>query len=331
MIRKVPTWLVWSVVGLQVVLVVLRVLLDVLVATASSPVGLDFAAQELVSAASILAFPLVGAIIYMHRPEHPVGWIFCVVNLGWAINNFSTVYATYSLAVKPGSLPGGEWAVWFSTWPGMPSVGLLIALVLLFPTGARPSPRWRPFAWFLLGFEALVTVAVAFDPGPVNGSMGFPANNPLGIQGIVGDLFGLIAGLGFVALTPLLATSVVSMILRFRGSSGQERQQLKWIIAALGLVTVAVAVNVWLNFVYPVQSDMPVWVLLVTNLTTASTALLPVAAGFAILRYRLYDIDVLINRTLVYGVLTASLAAFYFGSVVMLESLLRPILGLVKE
>lgn len=319
--------MIWSVVGLQVVLVTLRVLLEVLIAAASSPLDPGFALNEIVSVAAILAYPVVGAVIYFHRPEHPVGWIFSILNLGWSINNFATAYATYALAVKPGSLPGGEWALWFSTWPGMSSVGLLIALVLLFPSGTLLSPRWRPFAWFLLGFETLVTVAVAFAPGPINGSVTFPANNPLGLSGVPGNLFALISGLGFFAIAPLLAAAVVSMVLRFRGSTSLVRQQLKWVISALGFVTFAVAINVWLNFVYTVQSQMPTWALILNNLTTASTALLPVAAGIAILRYRLYDIDVIINRTLVYGALTASLAGMYFGSVLLLEAVVEPLTG----
>ena len=327
MIRRVPAWLVWLVVVVQSVFVALDVLFEALVRAASSPLSPGFVVTQLANAAIILVYPAVGAIIYMHRPEHPIGWIFCLVNLGWAINNFAGVYAKYALLVNPGSLPGGEWAVWFYFWPGLPSTVLLVALVLLFPNGRLPSPRWRPLVWAVVGFEILATVGTAFAPGPVDSSIGFVVNNPLGAPGILGAAFSLIGGLGLGSTVLFVAVAAISMLLRFRGSSSLERQQLKWMTAALGFVSVITAIDMGLNFIYPLKSSMPAWVLVFDSLSPASTAFLPVAAGIAILRYRLYDIDVIINRTLVYGALTATLAAVYFGSVLLLEALVQPLTG----
>jgi hypothetical protein len=264
-----------------------------------------------VDAALALAFPTVGAIIASRRTGNAVGWIFCAVGLCAGVEVFTVQYGIYALVTDPGSLPAGVIATWIGTWIWLPSVILAITfLLLLFPHGRLLSPRWRPVAWLVAAVTIASAGLIALTPWDLL-EPDVPAQNPFGIEGL--------RNVGVAIAIPIIAIgistmflSVVSLVLRFRRSQGEERQQLKWFVYA-GVLSVG-------TFLLPTFDAA-------TLLQLVSMPLLPVAAGIAILRYRLYDIDLIINRTLVYGSLTVTLALVYVGSVISLQAALRVITG----
>ncbi len=212
--------------------------------------------------------------------------------------------------------------LWLTAWFGGPIVFALFALVfLLFPNGRLPSRRWRPVVWLEL-VAAVCLVAWAFEPGLL-GNLGLVrVSNPFGIQGAAA----LLGTLGLVGLFVTLAVALaggISLVLRFRRARGVERQQIKW-FAFSGVLFCAVFAAGPFSWDLP-QSPATAWIWPVLFLAGAST--IPVAVGIAILRYRLYDIDLIINRTLVYGSMTSTLALVYVGSVVGLQAALRGLTG----
>jgi hypothetical protein len=271
-----------------------------------------------IDAVIALTFPMVGAVIASRRPGNAVGWIFCVVGLCGGAEIFTAEYGVYALVTNPGSLPGGVIATWFGTWVWLPSVTLTISfLLLLFPHGRLLSPRWRPVAWLAAGVTVAGTALLAVVPWDLL-DPGVPAQNPVGVESL--RYLGIAPPAPiFLFGIPTMILSVASLVLRFRRSRGEERQQMKWFAYAGVLVAAALFV--------PLLVPGDVGTLLQLFVMPA----LPVAAGVAILRYRLYDIDRIINRTLVYGVVTVSLALVYLGSVAALQYAFHALSGQTSQ
>jgi hypothetical protein len=254
-----------------------------------------------------VGYSTVGAVAASHRPANPVGWVLCSIGLSWGVAHFTSEYATYALLTAPGMHPAAEVAAWIYSWVWVPALGFIVFLPLLFPSGRLPSPRWRPFAWLSVLLVAVGTIMAAFSPGP---GVGLSIRNPFGIESLPNlneQLQALLFALIFVA--------AASLVGRLHHARGVERQQIKWVAyagalgggASLPTYTVLEAVDLrWLHMV----GYVPALVGIVG---------FPTAVGIAITRYRLYEIDTLINRTLVYGVLTAMLVALYFGGIVVLQ------------
>jgi hypothetical protein len=313
-------WTIWGVVALQVVLVALGVLFEELARASTSTLTLGFATEQVAGAVSTLAFPAVGAFVFWRRPGHPIGRLFCLVNLGWAINNFAGAYAKYALVDDPGSLPLGKAAAWFYTWPGPISVGLTVLLLLLFPDGVPLSRNWRLFGRFVALWSVASAVALAFAPGPIDETIGFEIVNPLGLGGPLGRILAPLGGLTQLTLVAFMAVGAASLLVRFARARGDERQQLKWFGGTVAFVIAFIALQLALYARYgSASAAMPGWAYLLVTSSILSVGLIPVAAGVAILRYRLYDIDIIINRTLVYGSLTATLVTTYLGGIVALQ------------
>ena len=261
-------------------------------------------------------FSVTGAVIISRRPENLIGWIFCALGLSVGVDHLFAQYAIYALLASPGSLPWGEAMAWVRSWIWVVYLGLFVFLGLLFPDGRLPSRRWRPFAWLSVSVVVLGAFATAFSPGPVDG-LG-PIRNPLGIPGGAN----LVWLVNWVVLVPTLVAAV-SLLLRLRHAVGEERQQLKWFAYAATLAAGGAVLT------YPVAETTGGWwirwggyVLLMVGIVG-----LPVAVGVAILRYRLYDIDLIINRTLVYGSLTAILVVLYFGGVTAAQAIFDALTG----
>jgi hypothetical protein len=265
-------------------------------------------AFDVVLAVALLTYPTVGVVIATRRPGNAIGWLFCAVGVPFALSTACYAYATYALVAAPGSLPAGEIAAWLSSWVQFPPLfGAPALLFLLFPDGRLLGPRWRGALWLTGVAMAGFAAAPALRPGPMSDAAVKGTVNPLGIDGarafldVVGNASGVAA-----LLAILLAT--VSLALRFRRSHGTERLQLKWFAFAAVLFTLACV----LAFMVFSQNDVAFGLVVISAFCA-----IPVTAGVAILRHRLYDIDVVINRALVYGVLTATLAATYLGSVLL--------------
>ena len=264
----------------------------------------------------VCVFSTVGAMISAHRPENAIGWLFCSGALVWMLGEFALEYGVYALVSYPGALPGGVWAAWFGSWArGFGWLVIIAFLPLLFPNGRLPGRRWRPAAWLLALYLAFFTLASWISP--VSNDLRLASvENPLGFEGALPNL--LIDAV-YLSLPLPIILSGAAVVTRFRGSVGEERQQIKWFTYAVGVMVVVFAV--WITLAITGLAEG-------TALTFALPMLgLPVAVGVAILRHRLYDIDVVINRTLVYATLTAVLVGVYVGGVILLQYALRTLTG----
>ena len=260
-------------------------------------------------------FATLGALICSRRPGNVMGWIFLATGILGGVQIFSGQYATVALAPDNPALPGGALAAWSAMLAQNSFPISILFLVLLFPDGMLPSRRWRPLAWAMGVFLATTLVVGALSPGTFPE---FPsASNPFGVEGAKPSGSVLVAGqLGGLAC--VIAT-LLSLIVRFYFSRGEERLQLKWFTYA---AVVGLSTPLLLSSLVPAVFQMvgPIaW--------TLGFLSLPVSAGGAVLKYRLYEIDLLINRTLVYGLLTAMLVALYFGGVVVLQYAFRALTG----
>ena len=272
----------------------------------------------------ILSFPIVGALIASRQPHNAIGWIMLGIGVVAGLSTALAIYAYYGLTTEVGFLPGAEFALALEQHLWIPAIGLPgTFLILLFPDGRLPSPRWRPWAYFCTLALVLCYTALLILPGSFSDA-GYPdVRNPLGINALAPVSGAVVA---VVALIPIaMVGCAVALIRRFRGSHGFARVQLKWLAAASGLVATAYLGAMALNFAF--GDPDPRWLVVVSNVAVLAFVLIPIAIGIAIFRHRLYDIDVIINRTLVYGALTATLTGAYFVLVTTLQGLLRPLAG----
>jgi len=248
---------------------------------------------------------------------------------------FAAYYAFYTLWVQPGSLPGGLAAAWLQNWIWVVSSGLLVVfLPFLFPNGRLPSRHWRPVGWLSACVVALQAFVGVFHPGPLwNYFDTVQVNNPLGIEAL-GDFFTTIGNLPFGLLLAVMLVSVTSVLLRWRRAKGEERLQIKWFAfvgAILAGLFVAQGLVRYILTISTPGDKTSIFELLFPFAWNVAFASIPFATGLAILKYRLYDIDVLINRALVYGTLTGALALVYAGLVFVLQFLLRGLLSQTNE
>ncbi len=318
------SWLVWTLAGLCIAMSAASVALYIATGSVQPPSnwGTGGDSGVLIFALPLLAFPLVGALITSKRPKNSIGWICLAAGLFWMVGLASSSYGLYGLVARPGSLPFPAAIGSLGEWAWVPAVGLLgTYLILLFPNGRLPSRRWRPLAWLSGAVIISASAGFALSPGPMDGLPGI--RNPFGLEKYpwVAD-----ATLGVMVLLPLCTlASAVSLVLRFRRSGGEEREQIKWLafaasIVGLGLFSYVIPANILPDDVGGVDR---LWVNLLEDAVTLSFAGVPVAVGTAILRHRLYEIDILINRTLVYGSLSATLAMVYFGGVATTQAIFR--------
>jgi thiosulfate reductase cytochrome b subunit len=254
-------------------------------------------ALEAPNAIVAVSFPVVGALIATHRPRNPIGWLFCTVGVFQGLLIAAEEYGDYALRTAPGTVPGGPLASWVGHWVWAPSVGLLFTFVpLLFPDGRLPSPRWRPVAWLSALSIVLTCGLYAVLLWPLRAVVDREPDELLaGSQAII-----LNTAFPFMVLCGLACLTALAV--RVRRARGLERQQLKWLLFAAAITVVIISLSALVSVL---------WLL---PLLPA----IPVAAGIAILRYRLYAIDRIISRTLVYGLLTAILGLGYAGAVLVL-------------
>jgi hypothetical protein len=315
MSRRTAAWLAWSLCALSLALTALGLLLLALNLSHLEAYVFDY---WLVNAVQVGSFSIIGAIIASRLPANPVGWLFCAAACTIAVEYLSAEYAIYALLARPDSLPAGEALAWLAFWVWIPSIGCIVLSLLLFPNGRLPSTRWRWLAWL----SVLVTIAgavwVALSPGAI-GNLG-SIRNPLGIEGLPSGY----KPVQTIMSALLFVVAVSTLGLRLLRTSGIEHQQIKWpafiaVMAAGGSILYDTAISEaiglrWLEWAGYVG-------------LIAALVGFPISIGIAIVRYRLYEIDTLINRTLVYALLTATLAAVYFGAVVLLQRVFVALTG----
>jgi hypothetical protein len=275
------------------------------------------------SSIAALAFPVVGALIASSRPHNAIGWIMLAIGAVVGLSAIFDSYAYFALTTHAGDLLGGSFALALTAHTWIPIIGMSgTFLILLFPDGRLPTPRWRPWAYFCA--LAMVVCYLVLTTFPTTfGDVGFPEiRNPLGIEAI--RALGEPAILIVLSIPIAIVGCAVGLIGRFRRSRDRARLQLKWLAAAAAIVAVTYLTLMVIQFVFPGE---PRWLTIASNIGVSTFLLIPISIGVAILRHRLYDIDVIINRTLVYGALTATLTAAYFVVVTTLQNLLSPVAG----
>src|SRR5215203_311505 len=315
------SWLAWSLAALSVVMFVGSVVLWILAHSTHVPRSLDadLTTRGLLGQALFLVFPLVGALIASRRPQNPIGWLCLVDGLLWTTTDMLDYHSVYVMA-SPGSVPFPVGLAGVNHWLWVPTVGLLGTYVfLLFPDGRLPSRRWRPLAWLSGVVIASESLGLMFSPGPLDMPRGI--RNPLGLEAAP---WVAVAAHATLPLLPLcMLASALSLVMRYRRSRGDVRQQIKWIAFAASLVAFTYLIAIVALFIHPSEiwfaAGLPLWLDLIEYAALLSITSVPITIGFAVLKYRLYDIDLIINRTLVYGPLTATLAALYFGGIVVLQ------------
>jgi hypothetical protein len=336
--HRTAAWLAWSLCAGCFALIGLALVLDFL--TGEVPLrpelrglrpGLGFA---VLTGVLSLAFPTVGALIVSRLPTNPIGWLFCGMGLLYGAGRFTGAYADYAL-LENFAFPGGEYVAWLTMCTWFASLTLGVFLILLFPEGQLPSRRWRIVEWAAIFGAALVTLGFAFMPE--NLILTHPyVENPFGVVGVVGgfttyDLFGASRFVGMTLLLTSNLAALLSPILRLHHARGNERHQLRWFLFAavpltvfLGLIELDLLISILTHDFMPQAVDILQSRQLLTPALIAEALaplVVPIFTYIAILKYRLYDIDVVINRTLVYGSLSAILVALYFGGIVVLQRL----------
>ena len=314
MSRRTAFWLAWCTWVCFLALAIVTLLFQVKNAPSS---WLSDSLDSLI----LLAFATVGSLIASRRPQNPIGWIFCISALLWVLGNFLEEYAVYALFTAPGSLPAGAvLGVIGESLGGTAWFLILTFLLLLFPDGHLLSSRWRPLAWLIVTLLTGWVLSVLLAPYSSNTDQRLATvRNPMGIP-FAGGLLNALSGVIPLALFVTVLACIVSVILRFRRAQGVERQQLKWF--AYGMALTALLITVIIVLIFTTVNGGP------STFFYLAIVCIPISAGVAILRYRLFDIDVLINRTLVYGLLTATLLAVYlvlvFGGQHLLSSFFGP-------
>jgi hypothetical protein len=308
--RRWPGVMAWTLWALAMLACLVVPWLDELLRRAGRP---DLVQWDLRPGVALVSAATVGAVLAGQRPRHPVGWLLLAVGLSMTVDALATGYVRYGLLARPGALPAADYLAGFSSGVVIVWVSCAGFILLLTPTGSLPSPRWRWWARVAAAAAAAFQLGSVFDPAPLEPE--HPAiGNPLAIQALASPVAGATGAICGVIVLAALFVAAWSLVLRFRRARGLERLQLRWlalaaVLAAMLLLVTTVAVGV--------SNDG-----LVLASTSSCVALLPLATGAAILRYRLYDLDRIISRTVAYALLTLLLGLGYAAVVIGLGRLL---------
>ena len=290
-------------------------------ATPLPPGGAPRAVQDAWELLQVLVFSTMGMLIVTRQPRNVIGWTFLAAGFGLVTSAFGSQYAIYTLLTNPGVLPGGQWTAWVGNWFVVPTFwSALAALLLLFPDGRLVSPRWRPVAWLVVAW--IVAGSINNPNVPLDAYLGVPS--PIQVTGTAGLIMATIASIVWPVAPVVVSAAVASVVVRFRRARGEERQQLKLLAFAAAMIATGLLATGALhllddtvNSVVPGLAE-PLSVVAAFVGIVGATGL-PVAAGIAILRYRLYEIDRIISRTVAYTILSALLGFSYVTGVLVLS------------
>ena len=259
---------------------------------------------------AFLAFPVVGAAVVSRRPGNAIGWLFLFIGVDFAISDIASRYADYALFADPGSLPGGVWVGWLSGWLDPVVFAAIMLVLLLFPDGAPLTRRWRPVVWFVGAVVVLGVLWNALKPDQIF-TDSLPVENPAGV-GWLGDNLAFLDTVVFLGFAAGAILSVVAAVVRYRRSKGIERDQMKWLAFA--------ALLLFAGFLGAIVFSLAALTPLADFVIGLGFAAVPVAVGIGVLRYRLYEIDRVISRTVSFALVTAALGAAYVGLVLLGQS-----------
>jgi hypothetical protein len=311
---RAAAWLAWALCALCLALTALSLLVVFLGWSTPLPNGWPPWRDQVIETVGNIGAPILGWLIASRRPENPYGWLWLGVGLSFALGAFVQAYALYALVLEPGSLPAPRTIVTLIAPAGFSVfIALVPFLFLLFPDGRLPSRRWRFLAWVVVAVGVLLVVFGPLHDSGKGGGGFAPVQDPISVGGAVEQAIVFLIFGGVIVLFAASVLSAISLVFRYRRAAGVERQQIKWVVYAAVLSSAYLVLNFFISG------------LLNTLFSTATGLALYAAIGIAILKYRLYDIDFIINRTLVYGSLTALLALVYFGGVTATQTLLRTI------
>jgi hypothetical protein len=299
--QRFASWLAWALCALTLMLTAINFLLIALNVSSNVPAYVFW--PELTSIA--VGYSVIGAVIASRLPNHPIGWLCCAIGLIAAVDHFGGEYALYTLLALPHPLPGGEAMLWLQGWFWMLFIGLIVFLLLLFPTGRLPSSRWRTFAWV----SGAVIAAGVIWSSAISPDVGFNAP-PSPVQ---------------LSVLLLGGVAAASVVVGRRGARRVERQQIKWLLYVGPIFFVASGLHIGFYYFWLAEESWGLWASYL--LVIVGGLSVPTAIGVAILRYRLYEIDLIVNRTLVYGSLSAMLVALYFGGIVVLQRVFVALTG----
>jgi hypothetical protein len=319
--RRTAAWVAWSVCAVCLLIMALGLLVVFFGWSAPLPTGWHpwtYLANDVLLA---LGAPILGGLIASRRPENPYGWLWLGLGIGFALATFAPVYAAYAL-VEPGSLPAPRTLASLGMSEGyVMTISLAPFLFLVFPNGRLPSRRWRSLAWSTVAVGTVLAILVPFLPEPAGQFMkpiGIEAGqlmNPIGMETSTGEMLGNLFFGGELVLLGAIVLSVLSLVFRYRGAGFEERQQLKWFAYAAAFVSVYILLTFFLSDV------------LISLLGNVALFGLYAAIAIAILKHHLYDIDLLINRTLVYGALTVVIAGIF----VIISEVVQELLLIVTQ
>jgi signal transduction histidine kinase len=310
---RLTSWSLWAVI---VALAAATAALTILSGGDQTDQGL------MIAALGMLGFATVGALIASRFPRNPIGWLLQVAALGFVVAGAADAYGVYTLVARVGALPAPEFVIWLGNWTVVLPLAAVPLIVLLFPDGRVPTPRWRPVAWAMVAFPLIGMLGLILRPGQAGGTARAP--NLTGVESLR-ELAGVLMTVGAVGSLLTAAVCVVGLVVRLRRSRGEERQQIRW----LAYVGSAAALTLAIGFI----TDEGPWSDWAFNIFVFLLAFgVPISVSLAIFKYRLYDIDVVINKTVVYGALAGFITAVYVGIVVGIGDLVgagdEPNLGL---
>jgi hypothetical protein len=314
MSTRTAAWLAWSLCTLSLALTAVSLLLLALNLSHPNTHIFDY---WLLNSVVPVSFSIIGAIIASRLPANPLGWLYCAAACFSAVAHLSAEYAIYALLAQPGSLPAGQALAWLE-WVWILAPGCFVLSILLFPNGHLPSSRWRWLAWLSVLLTIAGAVWLALSPGVIGGLGSI--RNPLGIEGLPSGY----EPVQTIILFLLFVASISTLVLRLRRARGVERQQIKWpaytaVMAASGGVVTYTPLSEAVGSRWLEWAGFVIFIVALVSF--------PISLGIAIVRYRLYEIDTLINRTLVYGALTVLLAVVYFGGVTATQAIFRTLTG----